>query len=457
MGDDYSRYVDGKPRYEGVKSFLESRHIRLPYGSPEDHAGKETVCGLGNRKNRFFRDMLDKKGVEVYRPGVQLVKKLREAGFKTAVVSSSKNCASVLEAAEIGGLFQARVDGLESEKLGLKGKPHPDIFFEAARRLHAKPERAIVVEDALAGVEAGHRGRFGLVIGVDRTGRAQELKEKGADVVVQDLSQVKVDMSDQESLPSALEKLEKIVTQSDGKRMAVFLDYDGTLTPIVDSPDKAVLSEPMRDTVAKLANRFTVAVISGRDLQDIRNKVGIDNIFYAGSHGFEIAGPAGRRETFQQGLDFLPVLDAAESKLREKLDETEGVLVERKKFSIAVHYRKTPQEKVNGVEAVVDGVLSRFSGLRKSSGKKVYELQPDINWNKGKALFWVLDALNLNPQNVLPLYIGDDTTDEDAFRAIRDRGIGIIVSEESRPTGARYRLRDTEEVQTLLETLASLD
>jgi trehalose-phosphatase len=453
LDGDYRRYVDGKPRYEGVKSFLESRNINLPYGSPEDDPDKETVCGLGNRKNALFHDRLRKQGVEIYEPGVRLVKALNGAQFKTGVVSSSKNCAAVLEAAGILDLFHARVDGVESEKLGLKGKPDPDIFVEAARRLGAKPRRSVVVEDAIAGVQAGKKGNFGCVIGVDRTGHAKDLRENGADVVVASLSEVDIIASSEKRLPSALEAMEEIKEEAQQKEAAVFLDYDGTLTPIVESPDKAVLSDQMRERVINLAEVCTVAVISGRDLKDVQNMVGIDNIFYAGSHGFDIAGPKGKEAEFQQGKDFLPALAEAEEKLRGKLNKIEGTLLERKKFSIAVHYRKVKEEEVARVERVVDEVLGQLPRLRKSYGKKVYELQPKIDWHKGKALLWVLDALNLNRPDVLPFYIGDDTTDEDAFKAIKDRGIGIVVIEKPRPTEAHYSLKNPEEVGKFLEAL----
>lgn len=454
--DDYLRYVDGKPRYEGVQSFLESRNIQLPYGKPEDSPGKETIYGLGNQKNRLFQDLLQTRGVEVYESGIELVRRLRGAGIKTAVVSSSKNCAAVLNGAKIEALFETRVDGVESEKLGLKGKPSPDIFLEAARRLGTRPGQAVVVEDALAGVEAGKRGGFGRVIGVNRGGSKAALKQRGADVVVSALSEIKVNMDDAKSPPSALDCASELLKEGRDKTLVIFLDYDGTLTPIVASPDRAVLSGSMRDTLLRLTERFTVAVISGRDLEDVREKVGIDDIYYAGSHGFDITGPGHERETFQQGREFLPDLDEAESMLRERLGKIEGLLLERKRFSIAVHYRNVPQEKVEEVETVVDRVASRFDGLRRSSGKKVHELQPDMEWDKGKALRWILDALDLERTNVLPLYIGDDTTDEDAFRAINDDGIGIVVMDEPRSTAARYRLRDPGQVQTFLNRLATV-
>lgn len=188
--DDYRRYVDGKPRFDGVASFLGSRNIELPWGSPNDHPDEETVCGLGNRKNRYFLDELRRTGAAPYESTLVLVRHLRDVGVPTAVVSASENCAAVLEAAGATGLFSVRVDGLDAARLGLAGKPDPALFLEAARRLGEEPAGCTVVEDALAGVEAGRRGGFGVVIGVDRTGHPADLAEHGADVVVPDLAWV---------------------------------------------------------------------------------------------------------------------------------------------------------------------------------------------------------------------------------------------------------------------------
>ena len=189
---DYRRYVDGKPRYDGVAAFLESRGIELPWAPPNDRPGVQTVHALGNLKDQYFMRHLEQHGVEVYEASIALVRTLRAQEIKTAVVSSSKNCAAVLEAAGISQLFDARVDGTEITRLGLRGKPAPDAFLEAARRLRTEPSRAVVVEDAIVGVEAGRAGGFGLVIGVDRSGQSQALRQAGADVVVTDLAQVKV-------------------------------------------------------------------------------------------------------------------------------------------------------------------------------------------------------------------------------------------------------------------------
>ncbi|KPK55394.1 MAG: hypothetical protein AMS21_13665, partial [Gemmatimonas sp. SG8_38_2] len=192
--EDYARYVDGKPRYDGVRSFLTSRSIQLPEGDPGDRPQVETVCGLGNRKNELYNVMLDQGGVEVFDDAVAQLRRWRDLGLKTAIVSSSKNCGPVLQASGLRELFEVRVDGVETARLGLEGKPAPDMFLEAADRLGVDPERAVVFEDAVSGVQAGRAGGFGWVIGVDRVGaREAALLEHGADTVVADLREVRTE------------------------------------------------------------------------------------------------------------------------------------------------------------------------------------------------------------------------------------------------------------------------
>jgi beta-phosphoglucomutase family hydrolase len=189
-GHDYEQYVDGKPRYDGVQSFLESRRIELPYGDTADAATEHTVCGLGNRKNALIGEVIESEGVDVFDGTIALVHQLRAEGVKTAVVSSSENAGTMLRSAGIEDLFDLRIDGLVVSQLKLPGKPAPDSFLLAAERLGVKPERAVVVEDAIAGVQAGRDGGFGLVIGVDRKGKPASLLDNGADVVVADLSEM---------------------------------------------------------------------------------------------------------------------------------------------------------------------------------------------------------------------------------------------------------------------------
>jgi beta-phosphoglucomutase family hydrolase len=185
---DYGEYVDGKPRYDGVRSFLAARGIHLPEGERDDAPGAETISGLGNRKNELVLRLIGERGVEPYAGSVRYLEAARDAGLRLAVVSSSSNCRDVLAAARIDGFFEVIVDGVVAERERLQGKPAPDTFLAAARELDVGPEEAAVFEDALAGVAAGRAGGFGCVVGVDRVGHADGLREHGASVVVSDLA-----------------------------------------------------------------------------------------------------------------------------------------------------------------------------------------------------------------------------------------------------------------------------
>jgi alpha,alpha-trehalase len=455
---DYLRYVDGKPRYDGVRSFLQSRNIAVPFGDPEDAPGKETVCGLGNLKDDLYHATLRSDGVEVYDSSVSLLRRLRDEGIRTAIVSSSRNCLDVLKAADIVDMFDARVDGVELDRLHMPGKPAPDMFMEASRRLGSKPERCVGVEDATSGVEALRAAGFGCVVGVNRANQTKALYEHGADVVVDDLAELNVISTDTTTtevnqLPNALDRLDEIVV-IENRKPAVFLDYDGTLTPIVSRPQDAVLGDAMRATLQRLAGLCAVAIVSGRDLADVRDLVGLQDLWYAGSHGFDIAGPAGERAEYQEGLRFLPALDAAEQELCDRLAAVQGCLVERKHFSIATHYRLVAPDQVQTVKQTVRNIHDHHSGLRLKGGKKVLELQPNVDWDKGKALRWLMQVQKLDAAHFVPIYIGDDVTDEDAFRELADDGVGILVAQEDAITRASYRLDDPDAVQDFLNRLA---
>ena len=188
--EDYELDVDGRPRYDGVRDFLKSRGIELSEGSPEDPPDRETVCGLGNRKNQMVTEVIKTVGVDAYPGSVALVRYVRDHGLHTAVVSASANCAAVLEEAKIADMFEARVDGIVLEERHLRGKPKPDSFLEAARMLGVEPARAVVFEDAISGVQAGHAGAFGLVVGVSRKNDEDAHAANGADVVIHDLAEL---------------------------------------------------------------------------------------------------------------------------------------------------------------------------------------------------------------------------------------------------------------------------
>lgn len=255
-------------------------------------------------------------------------------------------------------------------------------------------------------------------------------------------------------IPSAMTSLDAIVRRTKGKRVALFFDYDGTLTPIAQRPEQAYMNEVMRKTVSNLARLCPVAIVSGRDRADVQNLVQLSSICYAGSHGFDIAAPGGRHMQQRQGEAFVPKLREAEALVREKLAGMEGALVESKKFAFAVHYRLVSENDKPRLDAVVDEAAVAFPDLRKMGGKMVYEFLPETDWDKGKAVNWLLEALELHQPDVLPFYLGDDQTDEDAFRALEKKGIGILVAETPRETKAKYVLRDVEEVKRFLDKLA---
>ena len=249
-------------------------------------------------------------------------------------------------------------------------------------------------------------------------------------------------------LPSALAA--DFVRQLQSKRPVVFLDYDGTLTPIVARPDMAILAPSVRNTLTALADRWPVAIVSGRDRADVQRLVGVDNLIYAGGHGFDIQGPD---FSLEHGASFLVDLESVEQELRQALATIDGALVERKRYSLAVHVRGLAPNPATAVEAVVDAALSRRARLRKGTGKMVFELMPRLDWNKGKAVLYILETLHPCGTGALPIYIGDDRTDEDAFAALSGRGVGILVSESPRKTAANYTLRNPDEVSRFLRRL----
>ncbi|KUJ67676.1 hypothetical protein ACZ90_25775 [Streptomyces albus subsp. albus] len=187
---DYDEYVDGRPRADGVRTFLASRGIELPEGSPDDPPDRDTVQGIGNRKNVLLLEKIRREGVAAYPGSVRFLRAVRDAGLRTAVVSSSANCRDVVASAGLADWLEVRVDGITAAERGLPGKPHPDTFLEAARELGVPPSQAAVFEDALAGMDAGRAGRFGYVVGVDRVGQADQLRRHGADTVVRDLAEL---------------------------------------------------------------------------------------------------------------------------------------------------------------------------------------------------------------------------------------------------------------------------
>jgi trehalose-phosphatase len=473
--EDYLAYVDGRSRFDGVSALLRSRGVYLPAGNPHDPADRPTRHGLGNRKDGYFRHLLATEGVRVFPGTVALIRQLRHHSIAVAVVSASRNCGEVLAAAGLTDLFSVRVDGVVADALRLPGKPDPALFIEAASRLGVPPAEAVVVEDARVGVLAGHRGGFGLVIGVDRTGDPAALRAAGADVVVSDLAEVTVSSADPadataatrgrptlSSLPDALTVWETVLApRLAGRRIAVFCDFDGTLSPIVDHPDAAFLPAGTRGVLARLARHCPVGVISGRDLTDVRARVGLSGLWYAGGHGVELAGPHGVHDVMPEAEKARPVLARAAAELADRLGDVPGVFLEPKHFTLSVHYRAVAPERVAEVVDSVEQAAAHHPELVVLSGRRVAELQPDIDWDKGQALRWLLnrfDDSGAGPR-LLPVYAGDDITDEYALEEIRDNGIGVVVRSDEhgdRPTAAYVAVADPAALCRLLARFADL-
>jgi trehalose 6-phosphate phosphatase len=262
-------------------------------------------------------------------------------------------------------------------------------------------------------------------------------------------------------LPHALADQEALAERLAGRRPAVFLDYDGTLTPIVDRPEDAVISESARDAVRGLAARCTVCVVSGRDRPVVQELMGVDDLVVAGSHGFDIWSPEGGAIEHQAAAGSEELLDRVTARLCDELGSIEGALVEPKKASVAAHCRLVADEERPAVEAVVERCLADHpEELKVTPGKMVYELQPKLDWDKGKAVLYLLEALGLDSDDTVPFYLGDDITDEHAFEALAGRGIGVFVGRADDPevggrtTAADFVLDSTEEVELFLATLA---
>jgi trehalose-phosphatase len=257
-------------------------------------------------------------------------------------------------------------------------------------------------------------------------------------------------------LPSALQAFDRFLSDTGSRRPSVFLDYDGVLTPIVARPDLAIMSAATRAVLEDLASRTEVAIISGRDTADVRERVGLDGVWYAGSHGFDIVGPDGAPAdgaslgAFER---YVPALKAATDRIETEVAGMPGVLVEPKRFAVAVHFR----EAEDGAESVIARLVREIGAaddrLVVTTGKKIYELRPAVEWDKGRALEWLIQRLEIDLETSIPIYLGDDVTDEDAFAALIGTGIGIIVGRDGEPSRASYALENPDEVRTLLASL----
>jgi trehalose-phosphatase len=265
----------------------------------------------------------------------------------------------------------------------------------------------------------------------------------------------KIELRETHKVPSVFKEISVLESYPENKKMFLFLDFDGTLSPIVSDPDKAIISDEMREVLKECAKYFLLAVVSGRDMDDVRERVDLEEIIYAGSHGFRITGPNGLKMKHRKSKEIIPDLSQIEEELFAKMEEGfEGVMVERKTFAIAVHYRNAKDEVIPELNRIIEEIMKNHPEMKTGRGKKIIEIKPDLDWHKGKALEWILEGLEMdNDPDVIPVYIGDDVTDEDAFKTIYEYGIGILVGSHGQKTAARYSLKDIEEVKSFLQIL----
>jgi trehalose 6-phosphate phosphatase len=346
--------------------------------------------------------------------------------------------------------------GVSSDELRRATPPDVAALVEAAKRLAVRPGRCAVITATEDGVTAAQAGGFALVIGVDPAGPRDELRSHGADAVIRDLREIRVRTGDRRmsELPDGLQAL-GLMTE---RHPAVFFDFDGTLSEIVENPDSARLVDGAADALTSLSAQCPVAILSGRDLADVRQRIGLSGIWYAGSHGFELTGPDGAHHQNAEAAASIQVLAEAAAELADQLGHIPGVVVEHKRFGVAVHYRNATRDRVGEVAAAVRSAGQR-TALRVTTGREVIELRPNIDWDKGKTLRWVLDYIrdNEGPGPLVPIYLGDDITDEDAFDAVHDDGIAILVrhsDDGDRATAATYALDNPDRVREFTERLA---
>ncbi len=311
-------------------------------------------------------------------------------------------------------------------------------LVETAAALAVRPGRCAVITSTEHGVTDARAGGFALVVAVDPAG---SLRSRGADAVVKDVNDIDVRTGDRRmsELPDGLQALDL----TPERQPAVFFDFDGTLSEIVNDPDSARLADGAADALTSLSAQCPVAILSGRDLADVRQRIGLPGLWYAGSHGFELTGPDGKHHQNTEAAASIPVLAEAAAALADQLGDIPGVAVEHKRFGVAVHYRNAARDRVGEVAAAVRSAGQR-TALRVTTGREVIELRPDVDWDKGKTLRWVLDYIrdNEGSSSLLPIYLGDDITDEDAFDAVADDGIAILVrhgDDGDRATAARLR------------------
>lgn len=390
---------------------------------------------------------------------VDLLRRLADLGLVTVAYWATTDGDRVPPTPGLSDLVTVQVDDIvAAPATDDSGQADPTALLQLAHRARTRPDRCVLVESSCGPIAAARAAGFGLIVGVSRTRNPAELRAAGADVVIADAADIDTRKGDRRisALPDALDSTDQIDSVLAGRSPAVFLDFDGTLSRIVEDPAAATLVPGAAAALQALSAVCPVAIISGRGLPDVRAKVGLPGLWYAGSHGLELLDPDGRihRNHIADGVQ--PQLSGAIADLHRALDAIPGVLVEDKPLSVAVHYRNAADDR--GVEAVAAAQLAgRRHQLRVTHGRKVVELRPAVHWDKGEVVKSIVTQI-ISTHTMVPVYIGDDLTDEDALDTVKREGVGVLVrhaEDGDRCTAARFTVQDPDSVVRLLTHLAT--
>lgn len=361
---------------------------------------------------------------------------------------------------------------LLSEKKRVYPTSETNPFIQAAHKIGASPAETMILLTKSKDIQSARDSGFALIVGYKGEEEELYLFKKGADILIQELPNLNgkwidhwfnrqppyilkpTELSNGENIkislhPRYLSSPYKLMKK--GKKTVFFFDYDGTLTPIVQQPDLARLSSEMREIIWQLSRKYKLAIVSGRERKDLQALVDIPEIFYAGNHGLDIVGP-GISMIYPKVKKYLPVIENVSTDLVKILSTIPGVIIEKKNISVAVHYRQVSKKDLPSLRVLLKNILKEeMDHIQVMKGKKVVEILPNIEWNKGKAVLWIMDVLGLNFSENMVFYLGDDTTDEDAFRILRTRGTGIFIADKDKISAADYRLSSPSEVKYWLE------
>lgn len=458
---DYVQFLDGKPRIDGVRDYLSAKNIKIAMGEMNDE-GLDSIYGLVYQKNKIFLELLHEQGVDVYSDNIRQLQHWQRQGMPLAVVSYSKNCRRMLDAANLSSLFKVCVDGQMVEKNHLPGKPHPDKFLFAAKMLNISPQHLMVVEDAVAGIQAAKKGQFGLSVAVIRPDNKESMAQSEPDIMISHLGELDYVghsicfSTGYHKLPNAITQFSDLSQKLPFPNVVIFSDYDGTLTPIVKRPEEAFLNADMQQVLNELSQRLKIVIISGRDRKCVRELVNLPHLIYVGDHGLDMEDSSQSLIDSQKLDNYLSSINQIRHDLWQKLSDVSRIQFEPKKFTLAIHYRNIESQHEQAVITTVEQVIKNYPDLKIVYGKKVLEIYPNIDWHKGKALNAIFSQMQFS-SDVVPLYMGDDLTDENAFRALPERGVGILVGDHGQATYADFRLEDPKQVKDLLRLLITLE